>query len=105
MPNGPRNERNPGHDEPTGIMETTVTNLPQHKGAFAESMCGGVIYYTPDMTAKNPKWREGFDDTTAAKEINPDVSEGAGGDGGGGLRTGPANRHLFQRATGPTQGR
>jgi len=69
MPDGPRTERNPGHEEPTGIMETTVTNLPQHKGAFAESMCGGVIYYTPDITAKAPKWREVFDDTAAAKQI------------------------------------
>jgi hypothetical protein len=83
MPDGPRVERNPGHEEPRGIMETTVTNLPNHKGAFAESMCGGVIYYTPDITAKQPTWREVFDDTTAAKKLNPDTVEGGGCDGGG----------------------
>jgi hypothetical protein len=104
MPNGPRNERNPGHDEPTGIMEATVTNLPQHKGAFAESMCGGVIYYTPDITSKTPKWREVFDDTTAAKEINPDVSEGAGCDGGGWLQTSPDDKYLFHAVIGRNPG-
>jgi hypothetical protein len=104
MPNGPRTERNPGHDEPTGIMEATVTNLPDHKGAFAESMCGGVIYYTPDITAKEPKWREVFDDTTAAKEINPDVSEGAGCDGGGWLQTSPDDKFLYHAVIGRNPG-
>ena len=104
MPNGPRTERNPGHDEPTGIMETTVTNLPKHKGAFAESMCGGVIYYTPDITAKDPKWREVFDDTAAAKEINPDVTEGAGCDGGGWLQTSPDDKYLYHAVIGRNAG-
>src|SRR3954468_18575795 len=80
MPNGPRTERNPGHDEPTGIMETTVTNLPRHKGAFAESMCGGVIYYTPDITAKKPVWREGFHDTHPAKKLPPHPRAGGAGE-------------------------
>jgi hypothetical protein len=104
MPNGPRTERNPGHDEPTGIMEATVTNLPNHKGAFAESMCGGVIYYTPDITDKTPKWREVFDDTNAAKEINPDVSEGAGCDGGGWLQTSPDDKYLYHAVIGRNAG-
>jgi hypothetical protein len=104
MPDGPRTERNPGHEEPTGIMETTVTNLPQHKGAFAESMCGGVIYYTPDITAKAPKWREVFDDTAAAKQINPAVSEGAGCDGGGWLQTSPDDKTLYHAVIGRNAG-
>ncbi|MFL6240779.1 MAG: hypothetical protein ACJ735_14940 [Actinomycetes bacterium] len=104
MPNGPRSERNPGHEEPTGIMETTVTNLPQHKGAFAESMCGGVIYYTADITAKTPVWREVFDDTTAAKEINPNVTEGAGCDGGGWLQTSADDHYLFHAVIGRNPG-
>ena len=104
MPNGPRTERNPGHDEPTGIMETTVTNLPNHKGAFAESMCGGVIYYTPDITADKPVWREVFDDTAAAKEINPNVSEGAGCDGGGWLQTSPDDKTLYHAVIGRNPG-
>src|SRR5437764_5177299 len=104
MPNGPRVERNPGHEEPTGIMETTVTNLPQDKGAFAESMCGGVIYYTPDVTDKKPVWREVFDDTTAAKQINPDVTEGAGCDGGGWLQTSPDDKTLYHAVIGRSPG-
>ena len=104
MPDGPRTERNPGHNEVTGIMETTVTNLPNHKGAFAESMCGGVIYYTPDITSKKPVWREVFDDTAAAKEINPDVSEGAGCDGGGWLQTSPDDKTLYHAVIGRNSG-
>jgi len=83
MPDGPRLERNPAHEEPRGIMEGTVTNLPDHKGAFSESMCGGVIYYSPDITVAHPVWREVFDDTTASRALNPNITEGAGCDGGG----------------------
>src|SRR3954471_9159658 len=104
MPDGPRKERNPGHEEPRGIMETTVTNLPGHKGAFAESMCGGVIYYTPDVTAKQPVWREVFDDSTASKQINPDVTEGAGCDGGGWLQTSADDKYLYHAVIGRNPG-
>jgi hypothetical protein len=100
MPDGPRTERNPGHEEPRGIMETTVTNLPGHKGAFAESMCGGVIYYTPDITAKKPVWREVFDDTTAAKKLNPDTVEGGGCDGGGWVQTSLDDKYLYHAVIG-----
>jgi hypothetical protein len=100
MPDGPRRERNPGHEEPRGIMETTVTNLPGHRGAFASSMCGGVIYYTPDITAKQPVWREVFDDTTAAKEINPDTVEGGGCDGGGWVQTSLDDKYLYHAVIG-----
>src|SRR4051812_7366921 len=104
MPDGPRKERNPGHEEPRGIMEATVTNLPQHKGAFAESMCGGVIYYTPDITNPNPVWREVFDDTTAAKRANPNITEGAGCDGGGWLQTSPDDHFLYHAVIGRNNG-
>jgi hypothetical protein len=100
MPDGPRHERNPGHEEPRGIMEVTVTNLPGHKGAFAESMCGGVIYYTPDVTAKQPVWREVFDDTTAAKALNPDTVEGGGCDGGGWVQTSLDDKYLYHAVIG-----
>ena len=53
------------HEEPRAAMETTVTNLPEHKGAFAQTMQGGAIYYTPDITADQPEWREVFDLTTS----------------------------------------
>jgi hypothetical protein len=104
LPDGPRKERNPGHEEPRGIMETTVTNLPQHRGAFASSMCGGVIYYTPDITSPKPVWREVFDDTTAAKRLNPALTEGAGCDGGGWVQTSPDDRFLYHAIIGRNPG-
>ncbi|HEX2701237.1 MAG TPA: hypothetical protein VHM89_13640 [Acidimicrobiales bacterium] len=100
MPDGPRRERNPGHEEPRGIMEVTVTNRPQHRGAFAESMCGGVIYYTPDITSRAPVWREVFDDTAAATRINPRVGEGGGCDGGGWVQTSGDDRYLYHAVIG-----
>ena len=104
LPDGPRVERNPGHEEPRGIMEVTVTQQPQHKGAFAESMCGGVIYYTPDITAATPVWREVFDDTTASKVINPNITEGAGCDGGGWVQTSPDDHYLYHAVIGRNVG-
>ena len=104
LPDGPRVERNPGHEEPRGIMEVSVTNEKNHKGAFASSMCGGVIYYTPDVTAEKPTWREVFDDTTAAKSINDHLTEGAGCDGGGGVQTSPDDHYLYHAVIGRNPG-
>lgn len=100
LPDGPREERNPAHEENMAIMETTVTNLPQHKGAFAEAMCGGAIFYTPDITDPQPQWREVFDNTTAAKRIDPAVTEGAGCDGGGWVQTSLDDRYLYHAVIG-----
>ncbi|MCU1691530.1 MAG: hypothetical protein JWM64_621 [Frankiales bacterium] len=94
MPDGPRTERNPLHEEPAGIMEVAVTKAAGHKGAFASSMCGGVLYYTPDVTAKKPAWREVFDDTTAAR-TQQSLTEGAGCDGGGWVETSADDKHLY----------
>ncbi|MGQ0629622.1 MAG: hypothetical protein ACT4P1_01170 [Sporichthyaceae bacterium] len=100
MPDGPRTERNPAHEEPRGIMEVTTTNLPTHTGAFASSMCGGVVYYTPDITAKNLQWREVFDVTTSAREINPQVGEGGGCSGAGWIQTSPDDKYLYHAVIG-----
>ncbi|MBA3742340.1 hypothetical protein [Sporichthya sp.] len=104
MPDGPRKERVAAHEEPRGIMEVTVTNQKEHKGAFASSMCGGVIYYTPDITAAKPKWREVFDDTTAARIHNPQVNEGGGCDGGGWVQTSPDDKYLYHAVIGRNPG-
>jgi hypothetical protein len=104
MPDGPRKERNPGHEEPAGIMEVTVTNAPGHKGAFASSMCGGVIYYAPDITVAKPKWREVFDDTTASRVAQPELTEGAGCDGGGWVQTSSDDRFLYHAVIGRSPG-
>ncbi|HVU74782.1 MAG TPA: hypothetical protein VHE83_17600 [Mycobacteriales bacterium] len=104
MPDGPRKEQNPGHEEPRGIMEVSVTNQHKHKGAFAESMCGGVIYYTPDITAKHPVWREVFDDTTASAKVIPQVTEGGGCDGGGWVAVDPTDHYLYHTVIGRSAG-
>jgi hypothetical protein len=82
MPAGPRDSANPSHAENMGIMENGSTQnypLPDGripKGWFSESMCGGAVFYTPDITdtAKYP-WHEVFDSTAAANAIT------TGGDG------------------------
>ena len=51
LPDGPRVGKVAAPRGAAGGMETTVTNLPGHKGAFAQTMQGGAIYYTPDITA------------------------------------------------------
>lgn len=104
LPDGPRKEKNPAHEENMAVMETTVTNLPQHKGAFAESMCGGAIYYTPDITDPTPKWREVFDGTKAAYEVDPTVTEGGGCAGGGWVQTSLDDKYLYHAVIGRNQG-
>jgi hypothetical protein len=104
LPDGPRVEQNPAHEEPQAVMETTVTNLPHHRGAFAETMCGGAIYYTPDLTAKNPQWREVFDDSTAARRLVPTGTELAGCDGGGWVQTSLDDKYLYHAVIGRQPG-
>ncbi|WP_203935909.1 hypothetical protein [Planosporangium mesophilum] len=104
LPDGPRTERNPAHEENSAAMETTVTNLPNHRGAFVATMCGGVIYYAPDITVPRPVWREVFDDTTAARAIDPTVTEGAGCDGGGWVQTSLDDRYLYHAVIGRSPG-
>jgi hypothetical protein len=104
LPDGPRKEQNPGHEEPRGIMEVGITNRPKDKGAFAESMCGGVIYYSPDVTAQNPVWREVFDDSTASAKVNPTVTEGSGCDGGGWVAVDPTDHYLYHAVIGRNPG-
>ena len=104
LPDGPRVEQNPAHEEPIAQMETTVTNLPQHKGAFTEAMCGGVIYYTPDITNPHPVWREVFDDTTAAEVGNPAIPNDGGCDGGGWVQTSLDDKYLYHAVIGRSPG-
>jgi hypothetical protein len=103
LPDGPRADRNPYHAEDNAVMETTVTNLPHHRGAFVETMCGGVVYYTPDITKPNPVWREIFDDSTAARAVDPTVPD-AGCDGGGWLQTSLDDHYLYHAVIGRAPG-
>ncbi|MBV9486222.1 MAG: hypothetical protein JO246_09220 [Frankiaceae bacterium] len=90
MPAGPRDDANPAHAENMGIMENSATwdyplpdgNVP--KGWFSESMCGGAVFYTPDITnTKAHPWHEVFDSTAAVAALD---SSGEGRVPGGGLQ-------------------
>src|SRR5262249_36501299 len=87
-------------DENRVMMETSATNLPQHRGAFVSSMNGGGIFYTPDIAAPAPHWQEIFDDTTAYKTFWPDGSVTGGGDNSGWLMVGPNDRVLSHAVEG-----
>ena len=59
MPDGPRHEDNQIHEEPEGLMAMRITH--SHKGAFVASMCGGALYYSPDITVAKPEFRLVYD--------------------------------------------
>jgi hypothetical protein len=42
-------------------MSAGLLNLKKNKGAFTASMCGGVLYYAPDITAMNPTFKQVYD--------------------------------------------
>lgn len=100
LPVGPRPERFKVFDENRVVMETSVTNLRRHRGAFVETMWGGAIYYTPDITKPHPIWKEVFDDETAYRTFHPGGSVGSSGDGGAWLAVSPNDKYLFHVVTG-----
>lgn len=104
LPEGPRAKASdPLHTENRAAMEVTATNLPGHKGAFAESMQGGAIFYTPDMTAEHPVWREVYDNTQADSEINGKPVS-AEGDNGAWIQTSPDDKILYHSLQGRAPG-
>ena len=121
LPDGPRNETNEGHEENVGVMETATTNaegelnptgetpngfIPS-KGAFATTMCGGVLYYAPDITQEQPKWREVYDFTAAGQALDSERKENgatSGCAGGGGVAVSPDNRYVVHSIVGRDAG-
>ncbi|MBV9445808.1 MAG: hypothetical protein JO345_07930 [Streptosporangiaceae bacterium] len=85
-------------NENRAAMEPAVTNLPGHRGAFVETMWGGVIYYTPDVTKPNPVWTEVFDDETAYGKFDSSLDSGV--DGGSWLAVSPDDKYLFHAVMG-----
>jgi len=59
VPDGPRVEDNPIHEEPEGLMQVGLFH--HHNGVITASMCGGVLYYAPDATAPDLAFREVWD--------------------------------------------
>ncbi|MGH9041367.1 MAG: hypothetical protein ACRDZ3_14165 [Acidimicrobiia bacterium] len=74
MPKSPKKPANEAHDN-LGIMEGAKTRAPS-KGIFSGSMCGGGIFFLPDMTNVQPdssdQWRQVFDDGMALAGLNGD---------------------------------
>jgi hypothetical protein len=105
LPDGPRADPNdPLHQESRAVMETTVTNLPGHKGAFAQTMQGGAVFYTPDITAAEPHWRQVFDDGTANPGFDAANDRNGGSSNGGWIQTSPDDRFLYRAIQGRQPG-
>ncbi|WP_194283010.1 hypothetical protein [Saccharothrix syringae] len=105
LQDGPRADpADPLHAESRAVMETTVTNLPGHKGAFAQTMQGGAVHYTPDITAPEPRWVEVFDDGAASKAIFAGNDSNGGGSNGGWIQTSPDDRFLYRAISGRGKG-
>ncbi|MDX8145881.1 hypothetical protein SK854_27490 [Lentzea sp. BCCO 10_0061] len=105
LQNGPRSDpADPLHQESRAVMETTVTNLPGHKGAFAQTMQGGAVHYTPDITAAEPHWYEVFDDGSAGKAIHAGNDSNGGGSNGGWIQTSPDDEYLYRAISGRGKG-
>ncbi len=99
---GPRaaQEDHPAFGESRVLMETAMTNGRHQRGAFVSSMSGGAVFYTPDITAPKPQWREVFDDTTAYRTFTSDASVTGGGDNSSWLAVSPDDRYLFHTVMG-----
>jgi hypothetical protein len=132
MPITWRDPSNPAHTN-IGIMEGAKTHaapdgtygtkaayhghfLPS-KGFFAESMCGGGVFWTPDVTNLPPvstnQWHQVWDDgfsqlatnsaagNGGAKSVNGGFADEPGGcSGGAWVQTSPNNRWLFHAVQG-----
>jgi hypothetical protein len=100
MPYGPRREAVPSFEEPRGTMELGVTNLPRHKGVFISAMCGGAIYYAPDITNPVPVFREVWDVTAFSAFHYPRLARGDGCSGSSWIQVSPDDRYLFNAVIG-----
>jgi hypothetical protein len=113
MPQGPQNPVNQGHGQ-IGIMEDAKTwpDATRYKGGlaskgfFSESMCGGGIFFAPDVTKlkgdSSSQWKEVFND--AVPEVRATggqfQDEPGGCDGGSWVQVAPNNRLLFHTIIG-----
>ncbi|WP_290060798.1 hypothetical protein, partial [Amycolatopsis solani] len=105
LQDGPRADpADPLHAESRAVMETTVTNVAGHKGAFAQTMQGGAVFYTPDITAAEPHWIEVFDDGTANKSIYANNDSNGASSNGGWIQTSPDDKYLYRAIVGRQKG-
>ncbi len=117
MPKSVKKVPNRAHDN-IGIMEGAKTYAPA-KGFFSESMCGGGIFFLPDVTAvqsgtdSSNMWRYVFDDGIAENQVTQRDILGAGGgqatepgacSGGAWTQVSRDNRFLFHAVGGRNPG-
>jgi hypothetical protein len=115
LPKSFKNPPNPAHDN-LGIMETGKTWAPS-KGVFAESMCGGGIFFLPDITNVQPdsssQWKQVWDDGMTEVQVPGRDVRGAGGGtgaepgacaGGAWTQVSHDNRFMFHAVGGRNPG-
>jgi hypothetical protein len=114
MPKSFKNTPNPAHDN-IGIMEGAKTHGTA-KGMFSGSMCGGGIFFLPDMTNVQPdsssQWKQVWDDGMAeiqVQERDIQSSSGQGTEpgacaGGAWHQVSPDNRFMFRAVGGRNPG-
>src|SRR4051812_29010373 len=115
MPNGPLEPAQRAHEQ-YGIMEDAKTwpgatryrGGLESKGVFSGSMCGGGIFFTPDMTklrgdaSKDWKqvWNDGLSEILDGVPADQFVDEPGGCAGGAWHQVAPNNRILFRSIQG-----
>jgi hypothetical protein len=114
MPKSFKHPTNPAHDN-LGIMEGAKTYAPA-KGMFSGSMCGGGIFFLPDVTNVQPdsssQWKQVWDDGMAEIQVPGHDMRGTGnaGDepgacaGGAWHQVSPDNRFMFRAVGGRNPG-
>jgi hypothetical protein len=119
MPNGPLEPAQRAHEN-YGIMEggktwpdaTQYVGGLESKGMFAESMCGGGIFFAPDVTKlygdSSSSWKEIWNDgisALAAGGQQGEFEDDPGGcSGGAWVQVAPNNRILFHTVQGRNPG-
>jgi hypothetical protein len=114
MPKSFKKAPNPAHDN-LGIMEGAKTYAPA-KGFFSGSMCGGGIFFLPDVTNVQPdsssQWKQVWDDGMAeiqvpGRDIRGSANQGTepGACAGGAWhQVSPDNRFMFRAVGGRNPG-
>ncbi len=105
LPTDPRADaEDPRYRDSSAVMEVAVTHQPDHKGAFVQTMKGGAIYYTPDMTAPNPQWRKVWDDGDALTAFNPNSGSNGADTNGGWIWASQNDQFLYHTIMGRHKG-
>jgi hypothetical protein len=114
LASGPQVDANPGHDDPLGVMEDAKTwpdGKQYHHGLdsdafFAESMCGGGIYMTPNVLTNkgnaSGQWQEVWNDGISEERApgGHSLDEPGGCSGGSWTQLSPSNTILFHSVIG-----